>query len=138
MLDALLQGMLQAFKVQRFDQIVIRPQAQRLYSGFHRGIRRHENDRQRGIICKNPLERVDAVHARHAHVGQHGVKGLFPYKSHRLIAVGSLLHHIVPGTKHGSQHTAVRVVIVHYKNAVLHPDNPPDQPGRSHLPRAAR
>ncbi len=121
MLYGLFQRVSEGFKIQRLDQIVVRAQAQGLHSGFHRGIGRHEHHRQGRIIGQNALEGADAVHARHAHIGKHHVKGFFMHQGHGIVAVGGFLHRISPGTEHGSEHAAMGIVVINHQNAVVHP-----------------
>ena len=112
MFNGLFQRMFKGLEIQGLDQIIIRAQAQGLHSGFHRRIGRHQHHRQRRIIFQNALERVNAVHARHAHIGQHRIKGLFPHPVHGFVAVGGLIHRVAPGPQHGFEHAAVGIVVI--------------------------
>ena len=120
MFNGLFKRVPECLKIQRFDQIIVCTKAQGFHRSFYRRVGRHEHHRQSWIVFQNILERVYAIHARHAHVCQHGVKGLFTHKVYGLVTVGGFFYCVSPRTQHGSQHATVGVVIVYNQNTGAH------------------
>ena len=120
-----LQGLAQGVEVQRLGQIIVGAQAQGLHGGLHGGIGRHQHHGQGRIVVQDAAQGVDAVHAPHAHVGQHHVVGFGAHGLHGQVAVGRLVHAVAPGLEHHAQHAAVGIVIVNHENAGVHPGPPP-------------
>ena len=120
MLDGLFKRVPQGFKIQRLHKIIVCAEPKRLHRGLHGGVRRHEHHRQGRVILQDVPERMYAVHARHAHIRQHGVKRLFAHQGHGLVAIRGLLHCISPRAQHGAQHSPVRIVIINNQYAGAH------------------
>ncbi len=73
LLERLLEHDLQLLDVDRLAEVVLRAQLHGLDGGLHRAVGRHHDDHRLRADLLDLGQQLDAVHARHAQVGQHDV-----------------------------------------------------------------
>ena len=113
MIERPFQREVQQIEIQRFFQIVVRPEPQSRHSGFHGLPRGHDQDRNRGVMMQNFPDGRNAVHAGHAHIRKHGVVSPLLDFLHGGIPVVGLIRGIPPPPEHRPQHRPVGTVVVH-------------------------
>jgi hypothetical protein len=112
------------------DEIVERAAVEGVDGGLRRSVRRHDDDRQRGVRLFHRREKLDSVHSLHLDVGDDDVETRLLDLLERLFAVVHGLDVVPLLAKHDGEILAHVLLVIDDENLLFcHSNAPPDQIG---------
>ena len=119
-LERLVDQQLEPDRVDRLLEEVVGAQLHRLDGRLHRGVGRHDDDRDRQVAVANLADQVEAVDARQTQVGEDQREGPLDQPFQRGRAV---VGHVDLAVGHGQQLRellADQLAVVHHEDASIH------------------
>ena len=116
----LLEFVQQLLGRKRFGDVVVSAALDGPHRGLDRGVGRHQNHDRVGPLLSHIAQKFDAIHARHAHIGNDHIDRRAVEYPPRGLSVGGLKHFVARLAEFDLQRDPLERLIVDDENACLH------------------